>query len=104
VPMDRFRPNIVVAGCAPHAEDGWLQVRVGDVDFRVVKACARCVVITTDQATGVRGPEPLRTLTSYRLRDGEVLFGQNLIHGHLGAVSVGDPVIVLASEQRDEWS
>jgi uncharacterized protein len=104
VPIDRFRPNIVVAGCGSHAEDGWRQLRMGDVDFRVVKACARCVITTTDQETAERGPEPLRTLATYRLRDGKVLFGQNLIHGGTGTISVGDPVIVLGSRQVSERS
>jgi uncharacterized protein YcbX len=104
VPMDRFRPNIVVVGCGPHAEDEWRQLRMGDVDFRVVKACARCVITTTDQETAERSPEPLRTLATYRLRDGKVMFGQNLIHGGAGTITVGDPVIVLGSRQMPEWS
>ncbi len=97
VPMDRFRPNIVVSGCPAHAEDGWRQVRIGDVDFRVVKPCARCVITTTDQETGDRSPEPLRTLATYRVRDSQVLFGQNLIHGGQGRLRVGDPVVVLSN-------
>ncbi len=84
VPMDRFRPNIVVTGCPAHAEDSWRQVRIGNVDFGVAKPCARCVITTTNQETGERSPEPLRTLATYRVRDGQVLFGQNLIHGGPG--------------------
>jgi uncharacterized protein YcbX len=94
VPMDRFRPNIVVECCEPHAEDGWSRVRIGEVSFRVVKPCARCVVTTTDQASGERGREPLRTLATYRRVGGEVLFGQNLIHDGPGTVRVGDPCLV----------
>ena len=97
VPMDRFRPNIVVSGCPAHAEDGWRQVRIGDVDFRVVKPCARCVITTTNQKTGDRSAEPLRTLATYRVRDSQVLFGQNLIHGGRGSMRVGDPVVVLSN-------
>lgn len=104
VPIDRFRPNIVVVGCGPHAEDGWRQLRMGDVDFRVVKSCARCVITTTDQETAERGPEPLHTLATYRLRDGKVMFGQNLVHGGTGTISVGDPVIVLGAHQVSEGS
>jgi len=95
VPMDRFRPNIVIEGCEPHAEDDWSRVRIGEVEFRFVKPCARCVVTTVDQATGERKREPLRTLSTYRTVDGQVLFGQNLVHEGRGIVRVGDPVEVL---------
>jgi len=100
VPMDRFRTNIVVTGCPAHAEDGWRQVRIGDVDFRVAKPCARCVITTTNQETGDRSPEPLRTLATYRLCDGQVLFGQNLVHGGPGRVRMGEPVVVLSSKKQ----
>ena len=96
VPMDRFRPNIVVEGCGAHAEDQWRHVRIGEVDFRVAKPCSRCVITTTNQQTGESGREPLRTLATYRLEDGEILFGQNLVHGGRGEVGVGDDVVVLA--------
>ena len=95
VPMDRFRPNIVIDGCEPHAEDGWHRVRIGEVSFRFAKPCARCVVTTVDQATGERGREPLRTLSTYRTVDGQVLFGQNLVHEGRGVVRVGDLVEIL---------
>jgi uncharacterized protein YcbX len=95
VPMDRFRPNIVVEGCEAHAEDDWSRLRIGEVVFRVAKPCARCVIITVDQETGERGREPLRTLSNYRSFDGQVLFGQNLVHESRGVVRVGDPVEVL---------
>lgn len=93
--MDRFRPNIVITGCPAHAEDSWQQVRIGDVGFRVAKPCARCVITTTNQDTGDRSPEPLRTLATYRVRDGQVLFGQNLVHQGRGTVRVGEAVVVL---------
>jgi len=92
LPMDRFRPNIVVAGCAAHAEDGWARFRIGGVCFQAVKPCARCVVTTIDQRTGERGSEPLRTLAGYRLVDGKVLFGQNLVHEGRGTIRLGDVV------------
>jgi uncharacterized protein YcbX len=99
LPMDRFRPNIVVTGCPAHAEDGWHHVRIGEIDFRVVKPCTRCVVTTTNQETGEQGPEPLKTLAGYRLVDGEVIFGQNLIHVGRGSIRLGDRVIVLAGRR-----
>ena len=96
VPMDRFRPNLVVSGTEAFAEDGWKRTRIGAATFHVVKPCDRCVVTTLDQATGVAaGPEPLRTLAGYRLRDQKVLFGQNLIPETLAVVRVGDSVEVL---------
>jgi uncharacterized protein YcbX len=99
VPVLRFRPNLVVAGAeAPHAEDGWRRVRVGEVEFDVVKACSRCVFTTVDPQRGERDPagEPLRTLSRYRRTDRGVMFGQNLIPRTTGRVRTGDPVEVLA--------
>lgn len=98
VTMDRFRPNIVVGGCEPYAEDGWRIVQLGELIFHIVKPCARCAVPTVDQATGKRGAEPLRTLAGYRrAADGKIYFGQNLVHeSKSGILRVGDPVTVLA--------
>lgn len=95
VPMDRFRPNVVVSAERPFEEDGWKRIRIGTADFRVVKPCARCVVITTDQRTGARGVEPLQTLATFRKFEGKVLFGQNLIHDGRGSIRIGDRVEVL---------
>lgn len=95
LPMNRFRPNAVVAGTAPWAEDGWRRVRLGEVAFRVAKPCGRCVVTTTDQRAGVRGREPLHTLGRHRRRDVGVVFGQNLVPEHTGVLRIGDPVEVL---------
>jgi uncharacterized protein YcbX len=92
LPMNRFRPNFVVKGCDPYAEDGWSRLRIGGVPFRVAEACPRCAITTTDQKTGTRGKEPLRTLATYRRFDGEVFFGRNLIHDELGTVRLGDRV------------
>ena len=92
--MNRFRPNLVVAGAEPYAEDDWQRIEIGGLPMRVVKPCGRCVVTTTDQATGERGKEPLRTLATYRNRGGEVMFGQNVVHERTGQLRVGDPVVV----------
>jgi uncharacterized protein YcbX len=94
LPMNRFRPNLVVAGGAAYDEDHWRRIEIGGVKLHVVKPCGRCVVTTTDQATGERGKEPLRTLATYRKQDGEVMFGQNVVHEGLGCLHVGDPVLV----------
>ncbi len=95
LPMNRFRPNLVIEGTLPFEEDEWLRIGIGNIEFRVAKPCARCVVTTTDQETGARGVEPLRTLATYRRRDGKVLFGQNLVHEGMGYIEVGTPVDVM---------
>ncbi|WP_404814087.1 MOSC domain-containing protein [Kitasatospora fiedleri] len=80
LPMERFRPNLVVSGTAPWAEDGWRRIRVGGLEFRVAKPCGRCVVTTTDQETGERrGPEPLRALGRHHRFGQKLVFGQNLV-------------------------
>jgi hypothetical protein len=95
LPMNRFRPNLVVDGVEPHAEDGWKRISIGDIALDIVKPCARCLVTTTDQATGERGVEPLRTLATYRKVGSHVMFGQNAIHRGQGTLRVGDAVRVL---------
>lgn len=62
VPMNRFRPNLVVRGAKPFEEDAWNRIRVGDVELAVVKPCARCEVTTIDKDTLERSKEPLKTL------------------------------------------
>jgi uncharacterized protein YcbX len=95
LPMNRFRPNLTVAGTAPFAEDGWRSIRVGAIPMEVVKPCARCVVTTTDQATGRRdGDEPLFTLATFRRQEGKVMFGQNVVHHGTGVLRTGDSVVV----------
>ncbi|CAA9588499.1 MAG: Flavodoxin reductases (ferredoxin-NADPH reductases) family 1 [uncultured Truepera sp.] len=96
LPMTRFRPNLVVSGCSPYAEDTWKEISIGDVGFRVVKPCARCSITTVDQVTGTAGKEPLRTLAGYRRVGKKVMFGQNLIHDGRGLVRTGDVVRVTA--------
>ena len=90
--MRRFRPNLVISGCAPHAEDGFATLSIGRIGFRGVKRCDRCVVTTIDPDTGEKGKEPLRTLAQYRQEDGKVWFGMNLIHNGTGTLRVGDAV------------
>ena len=94
VPMDRFRPNLVLRGGKPWEEDAYDRLRIGALGFRVAKPCARCVIVTTEQDTGVQASkEPLRTLATYRTRDLGVIFGQNLIADRTdGVLTVGDAV------------
>jgi len=96
LPMDRFRPNIVIKGEATPAEDSWTRVQINDVAFDLVKACARCAVTTTDQQTAARGKEPLTTLATYRNSERGVLFGQNAVHATTGEIAVGATVEVLS--------
>ena len=97
VPMNRFRPNFVVADTEPFAEDSWKIIRIGTTVFHVVKPSERCVVTTVDQDRGEKtGKEPLRTLSIYRNFKGKVLFGQNLIaENPSGVVRLGDTIEVL---------
>ncbi|MEV6315242.1 MOSC N-terminal beta barrel domain-containing protein [Streptomyces sp. NPDC051776] len=92
LPMNRFRPSVVLDGATPWAEDGWIRLRIGEISFRVVKPCGRCVITTTDQRTAERGKEPLRTLARHRRFDDKLVFGQNLIPEGTGTIRVGDPV------------
>jgi len=92
VPMDRFRPNLVIGGGMAFQEDGWQGIRVGQANFKLVKPCARCVVVTTDQRTGERGSEPLRTLATYRSTRNKVMFGVNAVGEDSGTIRAGDPV------------
>jgi uncharacterized protein YcbX len=113
VPMNRFRPNIVVAGATAYEEDAWGEIEfapLGPLDsrlrgndkkrgndsalLRAVKPCGRCQVTTTDQTTGeVRGPEPLATLATYRdSKKFGVHFGMNLVTVREGTIRVGDTV------------
>lgn len=92
VPIERFRPNIFVARTRPHEEDEWQTIRIGDVACNIVKPCERCAITTVDTRTGVKGKEPLRTLSEYRRDGSKVLFGQNVIHTGAGAIHVGDAI------------
>ena len=96
LPMNRFRPNLVVKAGDAFAEDDWRQVRVGSAVLAAAKPCGRCQVTTTDQATGeVRGPEPLATLSTFRdSKEFGVMFGMNLVSVREGDVRLGDSVEV----------
>ena len=95
IPMNRFRPNLVVSGCGPFEEDTWKRIRIGNIIFKAAKPCSRCTVITVDQNTGEKGEEPLKTLATYRKMEKGILFGQNLVHENQGVLSVGEIVEIL---------
>jgi len=95
VPMNRFRPNIVIQGeWEPYDEDLTIQVSVGDITLAFVKPCTRCPIPNIDQQTGERFDEPGQTLASYRVVEAGVVFGQNaIVNAFPGArLSVGDEV------------
>jgi uncharacterized protein YcbX len=100
VAMSRFRTNIVASTATAFEEDDWQRVRIGEVEFDVVKRCARCVFTTVDPLSGQRDAtgEPLATLRSYRLDKGErgVMFGVNLVPRGTGVIETGTPIEVLA--------
>ena len=83
VAMNRFRPNLVDGCCDAFAEDTWTRFRIGDTIFRNAGKSDRCIMTTTDQLTGERGKEPLKTLATFRRGPADstaVYFGVNLIH------------------------
>lgn len=97
IPVDRFRPNIVVSGTRPHDEDAWRRFAVGALALQGVKLCARCKVTTIEQNRGTVDPdsEPLRTLALYRRIESHVYFGLNAVHLGTDTVRAGDAVEVL---------
>lgn len=94
VSMSRFRPNIVVSGQEPFEEDSWRRIRIGEIEFAVVKPCSRCVMTTIDDA-GEKGKEPLKTLATYRRNEHGACFGQNLVPLSNGHIRVRDELVVL---------
>jgi len=97
IPMDRFRPNLVVRGL-PNADDErqWADFQIAGQAFRAVRECGRCVVTTIDQATAQKNPatEPLRTLSTYRKVGNKIMFGQNVTGPANGRVQLGDEVVL----------
>jgi len=97
ITMDRFRPNLVIEGAGPFAEDGWKRIRIGTVELEIAWPCARCILTTVDPTTGIRDEagEPLATLRRVRSSPIGPLFGQNVIPRTFGVVRVGDSVEVM---------
>ena len=90
LPVDRFRPNIVFTGGAAYEEDTLAHFTINDIHFYGVKLSARCVITTINQDTLKKSKEPLRTLSTYRMKNNKIYFGQNLLHHGRGSVNVGD--------------
>jgi len=98
IPAQRFRPNLLIDGVEPHAEDSWQRIRIGEVELDLLGPCVRCQFPTIDFNTGIPDPdgEPIRTLIKYRRSPKGVIFSQNAIPRRLGTIRVGDAVEVLA--------
>ncbi|MGZ4968426.1 MAG: MOSC domain-containing protein [Methylobacter sp.] len=92
LPMNRFRPNLVISGCPAYEEDGWREISIGTIDFRLPKPCSRCAIPAIDQETAQTGKEPLTTLNRTRKWQNKVYFGQNALHDQCGQLTVGDSV------------
>lgn len=97
LPMNRFRPNLVVKGCEPFTEDTWKRIRIGGIEMALVKSCPRCVVTTIDKETLKKSKEPLKTLGKYRTREGGAMFGMNVIPLGEGEIQVGMEVELISS-------
>lgn len=97
VPMNRFRPNFVFTGGQPYEEDLFDALKIGEVIFRGVKPCERCVIPTIDQATAKTGKEPSATLSTYRSVNNAIHFGMNLIgEPSSGIIKNGDAISVIS--------
>lgn len=99
LPMNRFRPNIVMAGGEPFDEDTMEQFGIGQINFFGVKLCDRCIVTTTNQETAIKGKEPLKTLATYRMKNNNVYFGQNVLCGGEGEIRVGDKIEIIKKKK-----
>lgn len=107
IAMERFRPNIVVTTEEPFCEGNWQSVKIGEVEFTLVKPCSRCIITTVDQTTGAKNElkEPLRTLSTFRqFGTAGVMFGENMVPRSQGIVKVGDKVEVLEWKEKVEPS
>ncbi len=102
VGIERFRPNIVIAGGQPHEEDDWAAIRIGDIDIDLPKPCSRCVIPSIDQHTAEQDSAILRALAEYRRGlDGKIYFGQNGLHRTPGWIEVGQTVQPLKKSAAD---
>ncbi len=92
IDMRRFRPNIVISGCAPYAEDQWQRIRISGIEFDLVKPCSRCIMPSINPDTGAKEMVVNDVLMATRRRDRQTFFGQNALHDLEGEIFVGDSV------------
>ncbi len=98
LPMNRFRPNLVFSGGHAHIEDEMEKFSINDINFLGVKPCSRCVMTTINQQNAEKGKEPLKTLSTYRMKDNKIYFGQNVLHHQNGIINVSDTISI--TQQR----
>lgn len=103
LPVNRFRPNIVFTGGQPYQEDRMNSFTINGIGFKGVKLCARCNIITIDQATAISAKEPTKTLATYRAKNKKIYFGQNLVHNGTGIISVEDEICLLTEHFEDRF-
>lgn len=104
--MAQFRTNLVVSNTDAFAEDGWKRIRIGEVEFEIVKPCARCILTTVDPLTGEFNvlKEPLKTMATFRAdATGDVFFGQNLVALNEGMIRAGDVIEVLETQPKQVY-
>lgn len=89
----RFRPNIVITSYKAHEEDEFDTFKIGEVHFKNVKPCGRCIMVNNDPQKGIVKKEPLKTLSKYRVVNNSVLFGTNIVSLNSGIISVGDQIV-----------
>ncbi len=94
--VKRFRPNIVVSGCEPFAEDQWKKIRINQIEFDLVKPCSRCVIPSLNNQTGISQKEVMQVMVTHRKRGDQVFVGQNLLHSGLGDIQVGHKVELIS--------
>ena len=99
LPMNRFRPNMVIKNVRPYEEDEMGQFDINGINFYGVKLCSRCVITTTNQDTAEKNKEPLKTLATYRTKDNNVYFGQNVLYNGNGKINTGDTINIIKRKQ-----
>lgn len=93
--MERFRPNIVISGCEPYAEDHWQKLCIGDIELSLVKPCSRCIIPSIDPQSATKQMEVNEALMRHRRRGNTTFFGQNALYQQFGTIHVGDDVTIL---------